>query len=280
MMDYIPINTIEDIDPERISIRDINKRYIDREGNRYATRFNFQTRKIEVVRIVKGRSEAIRMRKTILRDKHEERALQRGTPDIGDLTDSSEEVLYQNDDDAGYTNRIAFDPMYEELLTACIQEAIKFKDSTASLLNLMKKVKWFETNEELQQLNREVDVQCWQKIDELNNYQKELYHYAKTSGFYLPRLGDDEKEAVSGLASEDDKIKLIRQIEMKNLLQEIFPRLTTFCQKVVGILHSMGDSEIRTIPAAQQQFVSDAKVLAEGYIRTCEARFKQLSRKS
>lgn len=68
-MKYILINTINDIDPNRISIRDVNIRYIDREGNRFATRFNMKSRKIEIVRIASNKEEALRIRNEILQDR-------------------------------------------------------------------------------------------------------------------------------------------------------------------------------------------------------------------
>ncbi|MCB1173598.1 MAG: hypothetical protein KDK39_08540, partial [Leptospiraceae bacterium] len=70
-MDYIPINSIQDLDPKKISVRDINKRYIDRDGNRYATRFNMKTRSIEVVRLARNQQEAQLVRDAIMRGKRE-----------------------------------------------------------------------------------------------------------------------------------------------------------------------------------------------------------------
>lgn len=68
-MKYELIRSVEDINTEKISIRDINKRYIDLMGNRYATRFNMNTRKVEVVRLVSSRSEALEIRKKIIERK-------------------------------------------------------------------------------------------------------------------------------------------------------------------------------------------------------------------
>lgn len=55
---YKAINSIDDIDISRITLGDINQRYIDEHGNRFATRFNIRTRKIQIVRIALGEDEA------------------------------------------------------------------------------------------------------------------------------------------------------------------------------------------------------------------------------
>ncbi|MBV6494498.1 MAG: hypothetical protein LDLANPLL_02531 [Turneriella sp.] len=56
---YIHINSVDDIDTTKLTLKTIENRYIDQSGRRYATRFNIRTRKIEIVPIALGREEAI-----------------------------------------------------------------------------------------------------------------------------------------------------------------------------------------------------------------------------
>ncbi|MDH4200830.1 MAG: hypothetical protein OEV66_10670 [Spirochaetia bacterium] len=58
MKKYIGIDSVDDIDLGKISIANINDRYIDNKGNRFATRFNLRTKKIQIVRIALGEDEA------------------------------------------------------------------------------------------------------------------------------------------------------------------------------------------------------------------------------
>ena len=55
---YIHIQSVQDIDTSRITLRSIENRYIDAQGRRYATRFNLRRRTIEIVPIALGREEA------------------------------------------------------------------------------------------------------------------------------------------------------------------------------------------------------------------------------
>lgn len=64
---YIPINSLRDIDTARITSAMIDLRYIDRDGNRYATRFNKRSRKIDIIRIALGMDEAVESRSKHLR---------------------------------------------------------------------------------------------------------------------------------------------------------------------------------------------------------------------
>lgn len=48
---YIKINSIEEIDPNKLSISQITQKYIDKDNNRYALRFNKETRRIEIIKL-------------------------------------------------------------------------------------------------------------------------------------------------------------------------------------------------------------------------------------
>lgn len=66
---YILIDSVDEIDPRRISIRDLNRKYMDREGNRYALRFDLKSRQIQVVRLAGSKDEAVRIRIEILQQR-------------------------------------------------------------------------------------------------------------------------------------------------------------------------------------------------------------------
>lgn len=48
---YIKVHTIDEIDPNKLSISQITQRYIDKDNNRYALRFNKETRRIEIIKL-------------------------------------------------------------------------------------------------------------------------------------------------------------------------------------------------------------------------------------
>ncbi|TGK80104.1 hypothetical protein EHQ31_15805 [Leptospira montravelensis] len=56
---YIKIESIADIDPIKLSISQIQQRYIDKDNNRYALRFNKDTRRIEILKLVGNHFEVI-----------------------------------------------------------------------------------------------------------------------------------------------------------------------------------------------------------------------------
>ncbi|PJZ26938.1 hypothetical protein CH352_02930 [Leptospira hartskeerlii] len=49
--DYIIVNSIDEIDPNKLSLAQLGTKYLDRNGNRFAVRFNKDSRKAEIIRI-------------------------------------------------------------------------------------------------------------------------------------------------------------------------------------------------------------------------------------
>jgi len=66
---YTLIDSIDELDPRKINIRDLNKKYMDRNGNRYGLRFNLESRNIEIVRLAGSKNEAAQIRAEVLRQR-------------------------------------------------------------------------------------------------------------------------------------------------------------------------------------------------------------------
>ena len=63
---YIKIDSIEEIDPIKLSISQIQQRYIDKDNNRYALRFNKEIRRIEILKLVGNHFELVPHHQTII----------------------------------------------------------------------------------------------------------------------------------------------------------------------------------------------------------------------
>jgi hypothetical protein len=54
---YIYIDDIKEVDTARASVYDLNKRYIDNKGNMYGLKYNRDTRKVELIKILRTSSD-------------------------------------------------------------------------------------------------------------------------------------------------------------------------------------------------------------------------------
>lgn len=69
--EFIFIRSIEDVDPKKLTIRDLNKKFIDENGRKYAIKFDLKTKKVQFVRIASSYVEAQRIKQEILKAKNQ-----------------------------------------------------------------------------------------------------------------------------------------------------------------------------------------------------------------
>ncbi|XDD43206.1 hypothetical protein AB3N58_02260 [Leptospira sp. WS60.C2] len=79
---YIKIDSITDIDPLKLSISQIHQRYIDKDNNRYALRFNKEIRRIEILKLVGNHFELLPQHQTSIPKPEPKKNLPKPTADI------------------------------------------------------------------------------------------------------------------------------------------------------------------------------------------------------
>ncbi len=289
-MDFIPINSIADIDPDNISIRDINKRYIDRDGNRYATRFNLQTRRVEVVRIVKTRAEAQRVSQQIKRQRLETRRAERQpvaapddlterldvpdehtdlappptlhTPDFDDLAGGDDPLAPSEPAAAGPSMQ---DQVFVEqhLIDEIVSHLSRCKERQQVVMNNLKNSRCFDTGGELSDLTREIDVDCWQASDNAINYHKELYGYPRSVAQYLIRLTPEERTRVDALPDDAAQMEVIRRLESRRAFEDVYQKVLSTSNRMLEMVQSVPEETAATLMAAQRQQLEDATASTE-----------------
>lgn len=284
-MDFIPINSIEEIDPRKISIRDINKRYIDRQGNRYATRFNLETRRIEVVRIAQSKEEAIRISQQIRQENRDDRRPGRSDdgpaqpaasapasaqvegdiPEFDDLTAMEPENLSSGGvkaPSAGAGPEFQSGVFIENhLLEEIVQHLGRTKERQQVILNNLKNSRAFEGQNAvpLSELQREIDIDCWQATEEAINYQRELYGYPRSVSQYIMRLPPDEKAKAEAAPDEQTRMEMIRRWETRRAFEKLYVKISDLTLQMQSILTDVSSDTASQLMAAQRQQLEDAE---------------------
>jgi len=258
--DYVQINSIEDLDPARITLRDLNKRYIDRNGNRYATRFNLKTRKVEVIRIVKGVHEAMRIK--------EQTRYERNAPARHSSREEVQEVYEEDFDsmpgsatqgeDTGAAPSAGI--FYEHtFIEECQGDLDKMKQRLHGVVNNLKssRVLEMENGDAIDNQVRAIESVCLTQADELGNYVKELTTYPRPLSHYATRLSADQKDKLDR-APEDQKMDLIKRFELRKIFEDYYSRILDLFAKLQGTLQTVDQEKLRLLPAVQQQGYRDA----------------------
>ena len=254
ILDYIPINSIDEIDPRKISIRDLNKKYIDREGNRYATRFNLKTRQVEIVRLARSMEEARRLQ---LRIKNEKTGSSGPAPSPGRPSPSgtAETEDYYHSPDIPGSRAIAD----KELLDDCSQEVGKIRERQQAVLNTLRKQQVFEKEsyDGFSEIARKVDTESWQAGEEAINYYKELYSYPRPVTHYLNRLSAADRSWVESLGDEESRLDLIRKLEMYRTFHNAFQSMYAVSTDLKGMIEEMPEESQSRLSATQTMAMRD-----------------------
>lgn len=263
-MEYIPIGSIDELDPLKISIRDINKRYIDREGNRFATRFNLHTRKVEIVRIVKGRAEALRVRDEVRRSSREEAPIGRPVkrqPDAVAVeeTEAGEDALSLESRTLEGISNEAFDEA--KYIEETVQDVEKIRERILGILNNIKRSTIFEHKKDasFSQVEREADSEVITRLEKTVNNHKELFQYPRSISYYASRLSHAHKEKLDALQSDEEKLHWIRRWETQEDLTATYNKVEEFATRLKIVLDGIPETEITHLHATQIQGFRDAK---------------------
>jgi hypothetical protein len=273
MQDYIPIDSIDDIDPRRVSIRDLNKKYIDREGNRYATRFNIKTREVEIVRLAKTIEEARRLQIKIRNEKTG------GAPPETDYQRSAENTESAEDyyvpQDIGSSGPAGI--VDKDLLDDCVQEIGKARERQQAVLNSIRKNRIFEQGYDgFAELTRRIDTECWQAGDEAINYYKELFSYPRPVTHYLSRLEPDNRTWVESLGDEESRMELVKRLEMYRTFHGVFQNMYSVTTDLKGMLEEMPEEAQASMAGSQTMAMRDALPSLEIIQENCLAKMASL----
>jgi len=312
-LEYIHINSIEDIQPEKISIRQLNNKYIDRYGNRYATKFNLKTKKVEIVRLAASKEEALRLREEIKKSRSSyDRTSFSGKEPV--LPSSISSDLYRSEDsfensstfftgsfpgaEGSNSSHAAeeFDPytldvdkashtpfqkrnlsgviFYEKpFIDRCIQEIQKTRERQNAVINHIKKSKIFdrEDKERFDDLEREIDIECWQRGEKAINYQRELYSYPRPLNYYLARIPTEKKAVLESRKEEAEKLDLVRRWELQETFYIVFKKFHTVTDKMHLLLkEKINHESFVTLTAGIQQLLKDAGTSCEIILQASE----------
>ncbi|TGK17875.1 hypothetical protein EHO61_10415 [Leptospira fluminis] len=333
---YIVVNSIGEIDPNKLSVSQLGIKYIDRFGNRYAVRFNKESRKAELVRIaLQKASDALPYQKP--------RAKQpgKGTPlDLGKLsallkntkdkspewveslaekgakeeqipaansekaisepgsgpvptkTDSPEPApkitpanldrfdlskvdlnitesqienkpdetpSFIDPDDRNYNREAGF-------IEGKLSEFQRIKERIESVLNNIRSSKIFEATGDPSEnknivgnLNREYDLEFFQKLDKILNYHKELTSFPRSITYYTAKYESSKKQILQSKTNDFDKLQLVIRWEMQEMLLSLSKKLKKMVLDTLNVLNTKNENHLKQIAYNQQQMFKDAR---------------------
>ncbi|MDV6234343.1 hypothetical protein CH379_001695 [Leptospira ellisii] len=340
--EYIVVDSISSVDPNALSLDQLDQKFIDKQGNRFGLRFNRTTRRAEIVRITlesptKGATQ-IHKHHTPTPSPHPAPQIpkkpgnQSGLPPVTKVTlqeiiaktqaaASSAKIPKPTDSlnvNEGATQQTIFqEPAWDRrskdnsaldlgrmdlnimdssaspsrrerdmgdvpgrmdygagpassgesnLIEKRISELTKIKDRIHSVLNNLSNSKIFEITGDpsenkniIGNLNREFDIEFFQKLDKILNYHKELTTYPRSVNYYTAKYESSRKQILQSKTSDSEKLKLVTLWEMQEMSLGLVQKLKKMVLNTLNVLNTKNDNHIKQLPYNQQQMFRDSR---------------------
>jgi len=244
--EYIYIRSIEDIDPKKLTIRDLNKKFIDEQGRKYAVKFDFQTRQIQFVRIASSYQEAIRIKQEILKEKQKnvfQKEQKEILPSRFDATFKEQENKLEqenitlnkkmNDYDFLSPEEVLFDE--NEFFKELEKESKKSVESLRAIEKNLNRSQVFEklsnSLNEFFDLQKEIEIKCYNASEEAIKILKELVYYPRPINHYLTRLPDPIRKKIENL-NETQQFDFIKRYEIYKIFHNLIMNVMEYTNRL------------------------------------------------
>jgi hypothetical protein len=268
----IRINDISEIDTSKISVYDLNNRYVDAHGTMFGLKYTKTSRKIEVIKIVRTHEKnAASFRQKIMQKK-------RGGNEITHGDDESFPEDGHHDESAEtFYNPEAFIEKTMEL-THTHRERFKGIIMNIRNSNIVTKDNKTESNQ-LEDIFRNLEIDGMQGVDNLINYQKELINYPRSLTYYQAKMDDRAREIIDTLASSNRKvIRFIYLAEMLDNIRRLYKSIDKMIKKLKAFLDEKNMDEVKWVSPHEKQSFKDGLISINTTIQEIQDLLDDLSK--
>jgi hypothetical protein len=250
----IRINDISEIDTSKISVYDLNNRYVDAHGTMYGLKYGKSSRKIEVIKIVRTHEKnAASFQQKIIQKK-------RGMNE----TAHGDDVSFSDDGDHDESAETFYNP--EAFIEKTMELAHTHRERIKGIImnirnsNIVTKDNKTESNQ-LEDIFRNLEIDGMQGVDNLINYQKELINYPRSLTYYQAKMDDRGREIIDTLASSNRKvIRFIYLAEMLDNIRRLYKSIDKMINKLKAFLDEKNMEEVKWVSPHEKQSFKDGFV--------------------
>ena len=268
---FIKINDISNINTSKISVHDLNNRYLDSTGNMYGLKYNRKTRKIDIIKIIRTPVNSAEYYRQQLRNGKRNKKISREAPAV--IENSDLDIVTESDDsddmEAEKSITPDFDPNVFIEKTSGLMQTHKDR-----LLGIMMNIKNSRVISEDNRMNanemtdlfRNIDIDGVQRIDKILTAYKELKNYPRSISYYLSKLDNDSREIIENIDSDTKKLNYISLVEMRNAIRNLYTPLHKTLKDLIFYLESQNPDEMKDLTFSEKQSFHDAQTSAENTI--------------
>ncbi len=260
--EYIYVRSINDIDPKKLTIRDLNKKFIDEHGRKYAVQFDFTTREIKFVRIASSYQEAIRIKQEILNQKDEswnhftnnDKSIY-DTREYSTINPSMEKTNEEKKENKKTQDNFLLDSYFDlespvfdenEFYTILEKKIKKSVESIKAIEKNLNRVQIFEKNtnslHDFFELQKQIELKCYNLSEEALKILKELVYYPRNAAYYYSKLPDPVRKQIENW-EEKQQLEYIKRYEIYRIFSELLKHLKNIINQLEQFYYMIPELE-------------------------------------
>ncbi|HEY1405693.1 MAG TPA: hypothetical protein VF857_03700 [Spirochaetota bacterium] len=265
---FIQIQDIAEIDTSKVTVYDMNKRYIDRAGNMYSLRYNRETKKVEVIKVMRTTAR----NQTYFTQKMIENRKTSHNGDDGSESDEETEPTEQEENrfyPENATDMSSFDP--DSFKNEMFRAITTHKERLAGITKNIGYAKLVmreqrELSIRMDEHLRNIDIDGLQRIDKIISAYREMTDYPRSINYYLGRLDTRARNMVGAINLEEKKLKFVMLYEVYLHLKDLFLVLSKNLSSLKEFVVEVREARYVKLTSSEKQSLSDALVSIDNTI--------------
>ncbi len=251
---------MSDINTAKVSIYDLNNRYVDKKGNLFGLKYNRLTKKVDIIKLMRTHNEdASAIQQQVIQKKISESRKPLDEISISSLNDFGTDI--SEDDEHAYDPEIFID----DTLALMHTHGERLKGVIKNLVNSNVFPKENKADSiELDDIFRNIEIDGIQKFEKIENYKKELTNYPRSITHYQAKMDKKGREVIDWFAENTEKaMKFIYLYEMNQSIREVYTLLNTFVDNLINFMSSKDLESMQHLSSLERQAFHDAEISIE-----------------
>lgn len=273
--EFIQIQDVNEIDTTKVTVYDLNKRFVDRVGNMYGLRYNRDQKRIEIIKIMRttARNETYFTQKMIQNQRT------RKVFDSDEEKSSGEEESYETKEDVPPTDEAKFDPDLFRL--EIMQKLPVYRERISGIMKnvINSRIIPKENRElsiQLDDIIRSLDIDGVQRIDKMITAHKEMTEYPRSINYYTSRLDNRNRKIFDALSTEHTRLTYIILNELFLMLKDLYSTLGKALDSLKTFLGSTNVFQTLKAGSSEKQALTDAVISIENTSTELKGRSESL----
>jgi hypothetical protein len=253
----IRIDDVSDIDTTKVSIYDLNNRYVDKKGNLFGLKYNRLTKKVDIIKLMRTHYEDA----PVIQQKVIQKKISESRKPLDEISESS---LNDFGTDLMEQDEQYYDPevFIDDTLSLMHTHGERLKGIIKNLVNSNVFPKENKADSiELDDIFRSIEIDGIQKFDKIDTYKKELTSYPRSTTHYQSKMDKRGREIIDKLSDKTEKaMKFIYLYEMNQSIREVYAALNIFIDNLIKFMSTKDLESMKHLTSLERQAFNDAEI--------------------